>query len=184
MSQALSICLVAGGPSAERGISLNSARSVCDHLDGDDIRVEHIVYFDTQGQAFLLPRGDLYSNTPSDFDFALRANGRPLTDAELTKAFTSGLVFPAIHGIFGEDGELQKRLEACNAAFVGTGSEACHRAFHKGRAATALASAGYSVIPTLLLSRNDADQVAIAQTWLTQQKLTWLSAARALAFIS
>ena len=31
----LKLVVLCGGPSKERGISLNSARSVCDHLDGD-----------------------------------------------------------------------------------------------------------------------------------------------------
>lgn len=33
VSGALRVALVCGGPSAERGISLNSARSVLDHLE-------------------------------------------------------------------------------------------------------------------------------------------------------
>ena len=35
----LKIALLCGGPSLERGISLNSARSVCDHLHSEDIEI-------------------------------------------------------------------------------------------------------------------------------------------------
>ena len=50
------VALLCGGPSAERGISLNSARSVIDHLQADDIEVVPI-YFDLAGQAYELSRG-------------------------------------------------------------------------------------------------------------------------------
>ena len=41
----MKIALLAGGPSLERGISLNSARSVLDHLGDENIEIVPI-YFD------------------------------------------------------------------------------------------------------------------------------------------
>ncbi|PIR88150.1 MAG: D-alanine--D-alanine ligase, partial [Candidatus Harrisonbacteria bacterium CG10_big_fil_rev_8_21_14_0_10_45_28] len=35
----LKVAIICGGPSLERGISLNSARSVLDHLSSDQIEV-------------------------------------------------------------------------------------------------------------------------------------------------
>lgn len=35
-----------------------------------------------------------------------------------------GIVFPVIHGAYGEDGVLQKILESHNIAYIGSGSEA------------------------------------------------------------
>ena len=173
MPKQLSVCLVAGGPSDERGISLNSARSVCDHLAGDDISVERIIYYDTLGRAYRLPKSDLYSNTPSDFDFTLQAHGHVLSETELDREFINGLIFPVIHGAFGEDGALQKRLESCNAAFVGSSSGACYRAFHKGRSAEVLAAHGFPVIPQLVARRDESGIAAAVRSWAGTEHLTW-----------
>src|SRR3990167_11123700 len=121
----LKIALLTGGPSLERGISLNSARSVLDHLSGDDIEIVPI-YFDYKKRAYKISSAELYSNTPSDFDFKLTQNFSPLTQKSLIKILKSvDLVFPAMHGPFGEDGEIQKFLEKNGISFVGSGSEAC-----------------------------------------------------------
>ena len=71
--------LFVGGPSRERGISLNSGRSIVDHLAGADIAIEPIVYIDTRSRAFEIDRNLLYCNTPDDFDFKL--SGSPVLDA-------------------------------------------------------------------------------------------------------
>ncbi|KAI3689634.1 hypothetical protein L2E82_47598 [Cichorium intybus] len=41
------------------------------------------------------------------------------------------IVFPVIHGRFGEDGGIQELLEKSNVPFVGTRSKECRTAFHK-----------------------------------------------------
>jgi len=175
MAERLSVCLVAGGPSGERGISLNSARSLCDHLTGDGIAIDTIVYYDALGRAYRLPKADLYSNTPSDFDFKLQAHGRVLSLDEQRHAFADGdrLVFPVIHGRFGEDGQLQRLLESCDAAFVGSGAVACARAFHKGAAAQALAAHGFATLPQLLLTRETGDLFHAVHTWMEAERLPW-----------
>lgn len=66
----------------ERGISLNSARSVLDHLSDEKIEIVPF-YFDQKKRPFKISRAQLYSNTPSDFDFKLREKFRPLNSAEL-----------------------------------------------------------------------------------------------------
>ncbi|GMP51413.1 hypothetical protein CsSME_00017650 [Camellia sinensis var. sinensis] len=49
----LRVGLVCGGPSAERGISLNSARSVLDHIQGDDLHVS-CYYIDCNLKAYAI----------------------------------------------------------------------------------------------------------------------------------
>src|SRR5262245_63642919 len=106
------IALILGGPSKERGISLNSARSVADHLDGQGVELAELVYFDSGVQPFAISRSLLYSNTPSDFDFKLSRISAPLDRGELAERLRSvDIAFPAIHGAFGEDGRLQTLLE-------------------------------------------------------------------------
>ncbi len=69
----MKIALLTGGPSLERGISLNSARSVLDHLGSEDIEIIPI-YFDNKKKAYKISCAQLYSNNPSDFDFKLAEN--------------------------------------------------------------------------------------------------------------
>ena len=78
----MKIVLICGGPSLERGISLNSARSVCDHLHSKEFEVIPI-YFDQKRKAYQISRAQLYSNTPSDFDFKLHSAAKPLSEAAL-----------------------------------------------------------------------------------------------------
>ncbi|KAI7752162.1 hypothetical protein M8C21_002702, partial [Ambrosia artemisiifolia] len=68
----LKVGLVCGGPSAERGISLNSARSVLDHIQGDDLHVS-CYYIDPNLNAYAISSAQVYSNTPADFDFKLES---------------------------------------------------------------------------------------------------------------
>ncbi|KAF8397170.1 hypothetical protein HHK36_016077 [Tetracentron sinense] len=129
----LRVGVICGGPSAERGISLNSARSVIDHIQGDDLHVS-CYYIDCDLNAYAISSAQVYSNTPADFDFKLEslAQGfRSLSDFAEHLAISVDIVFPVIHGRFGEDGGIQELLEKANIPFVGTPSNECRRAFDK-----------------------------------------------------
>ncbi len=151
----LTIALLCGGPSRERGISLNSARSVCDHLHSE--RVEIIpFYISLRNRIHQCSRAQLYSNTPDDFEFKIGSSGESLNRANLSKLFTNvDLVFPAIHGTMGEDGRMQRLLEAIEIPFVGSSSKSCRRAFDKFRARDFLEKNHYYTVPTLLLKRSE-----------------------------
>jgi D-alanine--D-alanine ligase len=149
----VSLALLLGGPSQERGISLNSARSVADHLVGTDVQLKEIIYFDRHLRAYPISRSLLYCNTPSDFDFKLTLAGGTLAEGDLIARLQSvDLIFPAIHGAFGEDGQLQALLESAKVPFVGTGASACQVAFDKFRATDALRKAGVGSVPTILIT--------------------------------
>ncbi|KAB1224521.1 D-alanine--D-alanine ligase [Morella rubra] len=129
----LRVGLICGGPSAERGISLNSARSVLDHIQGEDLHVS-CYYIDCNLNAYAISSSQAYSNTPADFDFKLEnlAQGfRSLSEFAEHLAASVDIVFPAIHGRFGEDGGIQGLLEEYGIPFVGTGSNECLQAFDK-----------------------------------------------------
>ncbi|MGE3622865.1 MAG: hypothetical protein AB7H77_03175 [Bdellovibrionales bacterium] len=151
------IAVICGGPSAERGISLNSARSVMDHLVplGWDVVP---FYCDTQKNLYRLSPPQLYSNTPSDFDYKLAHAARPLsTEQFIAECRAVDLVFPAIHGAFGEDGELQELLETHNIPFVGSPSKACRLMFDKATANAHLARHGFITLPHCVLRSDDMD---------------------------
>ena len=156
----VSLALLLGGPSRERGISLNSARSVADHLVGTDIQLKEIIYFDRHLRAYPISRSLLYCNTPSDFDFKLTLAGSALTEKALFARLQSvDLVFPAIHGAFGEDGQLQALLESAGVPFIGTGASACEVAFDKFRATDAMRTAGVGTVPSILITSQQSAEM-------------------------
>ncbi len=158
------LAVICGGPSAERGISLNSARSVMDHLTPLGWEIAPI-YCDTQKKFYQLSPSQLYSNTPSDFDFKLKHTANPLTESEfVAECRKADLVFPAIHGAFGEDGELQELLEKHKIPFVGSPSKACRLMFDKAIANRHLAQHGFATLPNTRINRKDS-------TALRQQKI-------------
>ncbi|KAE8792118.1 hypothetical protein D1007_33271 [Hordeum vulgare] len=152
----LRVGLVCGGPSAERGISLNSARSVLDHIQGEDLLVS-CYYIDCGMNAFAISPAQLYSNTPSDFDFKLESLAQEfgsLTEFAEHLAANVDIVFPVIHGKFGEDGGIQGLLEKANVPFVGTPSNECLRAFDKHNASLELNAQGFLTVPNFLVEKD------------------------------
>src|SRR3989344_4147823 len=90
----MQVSLICGGPSPERGISLNSARSLLDHLTSEDTEVVPF-YLDQKKRAYRISTAQLYSNTPSDFDFKLSETGKPLSTKAFVRALKeTDLVFP------------------------------------------------------------------------------------------
>lgn len=153
------LTIICGGPSLERGISLNSARSLMDHLHGENITVDPI-YVDTQKNFYKLSRAQLYSNTPHDFDFKLKQKAQKLLPFELINTLKSAdLVFPIIHGAFGEDGELQTLLEEADIPFVGPSSLICKNMFDKYIASNILKSHNFNTIPSLFLVKPSIDEI-------------------------
>ncbi len=162
----LNMALICGGPSEERGISLNSSRSFIDHTSGLNIEM-HIIYLNPKGQFYPLTKAQLYSNTPSDFDFKLFQGSNFLIRQELLSLLQRmDLVIPMIHGLYGEDGTLQKFLEEANVPFLGSPSVACERIFHKYYAREELKKRGFPVREALFL---DKDLLFLEEFWETYQ---------------
>ena len=90
----------------------------------------------------------LYSNTPKDFDFKLSQTATPLSPDELAAVLrSSDLVFPAMHGEFGEDGEVQPSSKSIGVAFVGSDSEASGDAYDKYSAYETLRRSDFRPFP-------------------------------------
>ncbi|HCW32903.1 MAG: D-alanine-D-alanine ligase [Candidatus Peregrinibacteria bacterium GW2011_GWF2_39_17] len=157
----MKILLICGGPSLERGISLNSARSILDHLGDEGIEIVPL-YFDHKKRPYRLQVKQLYSNTPSDFDFKLQQTGKFLSSRALKDLFKEvDLAFPVMHGQFGEDGGVQRLLERYRVPYVGSGVEACRRCSDKFEANEFIRSQGFFALPSAVLKifRNDHEKI-------------------------
>ncbi|MFM2414736.1 MAG: D-alanine--D-alanine ligase [Candidatus Parcubacteria bacterium] len=161
------VAVLCGGPSLERGISLNSARSVLDHLASTSCEIVPI-YFDQKKVAYHISGSQLYSNTPSDFDFKLQKTAKRLSERQLITILKGvDIVFPAMHGPFGEDGQIQSFLEKHNIPFVGSPSRACKRAFDKYEANTYIRSHGFYTLPSMVLQIHKKDHVKRIKDFFT-----------------
>ncbi|XP_020211469.1 uncharacterized protein LOC109796203 isoform X1 [Cajanus cajan] len=167
----LKVGLICGGPSAERGISLNSARSVLDHLQGDDLHVS-CYYIDCNLNAYAISSAQVYSNTPNDFDFKLESlaqSFQTLDDLAKHLATAVDIVFPVIHGQFGEDGGVQELLEKYNVPFVGTGSNECRQAFDKHKASLELRKLGFITVPSFLVQGHETNKSELSEWFIKHQ---------------
>lgn len=167
----LRVGLVCGGPSAERGISLNSARSVLDHIQGEDLHVS-CYYIDCDLNAFAISSAQLYSNTPADFDFKLENLAlcfKSLSEFAEHLSVSVDIVFPVIHGRFGEDGGIQELLERYNVPFVGTGSNECRIAFDKYNASMWLSENGFVTVPSFLVQGTEVNEFELSKWFASNQ---------------
>lgn len=169
----ITVAIICGGPSGERGISLNSARSVMDHVQGPGVEVRPL-YVDQRLNMYEISPGQLYSNTPADFDFKLKNGGGRKLEREALQPWLQqvDVVFPVIHGAFGEDGQLQQTLEAAGAPFVGPTSDACEKMFHKYNAAQRLEGMGFATLPSLLLKKGEGGAAENIKAFFDKHNLT------------
>lgn len=119
------VLVLAGGPDAERPVSLLSAAGVASAL-----------------------------RASGRFDVIERVIDRP-TGAELS-ALPGDVIWPVLHGRFGEGGPLQDLLEAGGRPFVGCGARAARLAMDKVASKAMAQSAGLLVSPTCVLDPSDA----------------------------
>lgn len=171
-SAKIKIGLICGGPSLERGISLNSARSAMDHLESEEVEIVPI-YFDSKRKPYKISKAQLYSNTPSDFDFKLHQTATPLTEKTLVDLLkTTDIIFPVMHGPFGEDGEIQTFLEKHGLPFVGSGAKACKKAFDKFKANEFIRQHGFFTLPSVVLKIYHSDHKKILDKFFKDHKIT------------
>jgi len=165
------LAIICGGPSHERGISLNSARSIMDHLKSPFIDIIPI-FVDSQRRFYRISPAQLYSNTPADFDFKL-AQSELLLEGSVLQELLSGvdLVFPVIHGAFGEDGGIQEILEKMNVPFIGHSSHCCKWMFKKHQAAETLRGHGFATFPQLVITKKMSHVKIAIDNFFREQKI-------------
>ena len=154
MSLRTRVGIVFGGPSREHGVSFLSARCLLQNLPSD--RYEALPVF--------VGKDGLWHGVAESREEMLRHFARPPREALLDgvvpgskpaaagaivesfgASFRDGawdVVFPIVHGTFGEDGVLQGLFEAMNVPYVGFGVAASAVGMDKVLMKAAFASAG------------------------------------------
>jgi D-alanine-D-alanine ligase len=98
---------------------------------------------------------------------ALRRRGHAVLEADIDPEHLSALdhpadvVFPVLHGTFGEDGALQRILEARGLRFVGSGAQASALAMDKAAAKQRVAAVGLATPAYEVWSAGQASHAAL-----------------------
>lgn len=164
IDRALHVAVLFGGQSGEHEVSLNSASAVLQALDRDKYSVETIG-ISQSGQWFwgVTPE-EIHANgfpTPEEgcqvtlvhdpvTPRFLALDGRPLANGGRVD-----LVFPVLHGPYGEDGTIQGLLEVAHVAYVGSGVLGSALGMDKDRMKAVFAQAGLPLAAYLTLMRSE-----------------------------
>lgn len=148
------IGVLMGGKNAEREVSFNSGRTICDHLD--HVRYHVIPIFQTHtGELYQLPLKFLHRGKISDFEHRLPTEATRLTWDTLKQLID--FVYIALHGRYGEDGIVQGALELLDIPYLGSNVLASalgmDKAFHK----KILSGAGITTPRGLTLNQHEIE---------------------------
>ncbi len=163
------MAVVCGGPSGERGISLNSARTVLDHLGVcEDVNLQFF-YVNRAKRVRRIESRLLYSNTPEDFDFKLHKTSSCSLE-EFGKNLDVDVVWSLLHGVVGEDGQILRFLEKLNIPFVGMSADACERIFEKSSVSSQLKSYGFNTLEYARFAKGEPNIAERVQAFCDHHK--------------
>ena len=121
-----SVAILLGGPSAEHDVSVVSGWAIADALAEAGVSVERI-FIDLAGGWWSVPASASAGRPrPGSFDDprsvgALGPRSAAQVLEDLAARAPLPVVFPALHGPFGEDGTVQALLEAYGLPYAGAG---------------------------------------------------------------
>lgn len=165
--------VVFGGRSGEHEISLRSARCVVDAIDRDQYSIA-LIGIDRRGHWHLLEESAFRRLTDAALP-ALNGSGSEVmllptpTMGELldpekptTPVGKLDVIFPVLHGPYGEDGTVQGLLELADIPYVGAGVLGSAVGMDKDVQKRLLRGAGIPVVPFVTLTRTQWDTDAAA----------------------
>ena len=160
----LRVGVIFGGRSGEHEVSVASAASIFKHLDparydAVPIRIEKDGRWVLTGAA---------PTAISAAEVLKQGTGAALQAVEPTAAISSGrvdVVFPVLHGPYGEDGTVQGLLELANVPYVGAGVLGSAVGMDKAVMKVLFAARGLPVAPYMVVMRHewDGDQQVITE---------------------
>jgi D-alanine-D-alanine ligase len=124
------VAVIYGGRSGEHEVSLRSAKSIIDAMDPEKYKVLH----------YLISKEGKWSSRP--------IVPEPRANPEID------VVFPVLHGTFGEDGTIQGLLELAELPYVGAGVLASSLSMDKEMMKRVAAARGLPVVDYCVLPRS------------------------------
>lgn len=161
----MNVTIIYGGKSGEHEISLVSAAAVARNIDS--AHKVTLIAIDKEGHWFLQPqsefdriKGDNKASFKIVSDSTKEVSVVPCGGTQ--KTFRVGndyigadVVFPVLHGPFGEDGTIQGLFEMVDVPYVGCTTLGSAITMDKEKTKVALAQAGIPVVPGICVRRSD-----------------------------
>ena len=170
MSKKIRVGILFGGRSAEHEVSLQSAKNIIDAIDTNKYEVV-LIGIDKKGQwhlneesRFLLPTsGSELPELPGSGETLALVPGKQEEQlVALSGQQTLGsldVVFPVLHGPFGEDGTVQGLLKLANIPFVGAGVLGSAVGMDKDVMKRLLRDAGIPVARFISINRYSSEKI-------------------------
>jgi D-alanine-D-alanine ligase len=144
------VIILFGGTSNERRVSVASAQNVSAVLDEAEAW-----FLAPAGAVHRVPREALAAfERPFERDFIPPGPAEFPSVVAAIESAPSRVWFLALHGGEGEDGTIQRMLEARKIAFTGPGADASAQAFDKGVAKQVASAAGVRIAHSVHLSKD------------------------------
>jgi D-alanine-D-alanine ligase len=168
MANKIKLGVIFGGRSGEHEVSLMSARSVLSVIDRDKYEIypigitlegrwvvgENVLDLLQQKKTSKLASAAIFGDpTRSGLYQFHDASG----DEVVFKMTDLDVVFPVLHGTYGEDGILQGLLEMADVAYVGAGVLGSSVGMDKGLFKDLMRANNVPVTPSILISRKQID---------------------------
>jgi D-alanine-D-alanine ligase len=183
MTRRVRIAVVAGGRSSEHAISLASARSVIEALDPARYDVVTLLIDETGGWQVVDGAAALLAASQGAAPAQLAkgggtslvpgAGGGALIGSNGASAGEIDVVFPVLHGPFGEDGTIQGLLETLGLPYVGAGVLGSAASMDKAFCKAVLRDAGIAVARSLVLRHGADDPLDPAVEARVGEELGW-----------
>jgi D-alanine-D-alanine ligase len=171
MRKKIRVAILFGGKSAEHEISLISARNIVEAMDKEKYEIVSIG-IDKQGRWFFDEGARLLRGPDSTL---VKFHGRNHSTAVLPGAIRRPIirlaprrmlrdidvVFPVLHGPFGEDGTVQGLLKLANVPFVGAGVLGSAVGMDKDVMKRLLRDAGLPIAKFLAFDRSAASKIKL-----------------------
>jgi D-alanine-D-alanine ligase len=177
MARKIRLGLIFGGRSAEHEVSLMSAKSVMKAIDREKYDVT-LIGITKEGKWIAgddplkaLAAGDLHAMSeaallgePGKREL-LTLNPQPGRAVQLSAVAELDVIFPLLHGPYGEDGTVQGLFELADLPYVGSGVLASSLAMDKAVCKELLRAHGIPVVDWLLALRSEieSDVEAVAR---------------------
>lgn len=149
MSRIDEVVILFGGESSERKVSVATAQHLAEVLPHAELW-----FWAVDGTVYEIRREVLLKHErPFERELAPpNPASWPTVEAALDTLGKHQVVFVALHGVGGEDGEVQSWLEARKLGFTGSSAAASRTAFDKNAAKRAVAHAGVKVAAAQMVS--------------------------------
>jgi D-alanine-D-alanine ligase len=162
----LNVVLLFGGPSSEHEISCATAAGVMGAISRDKYNLIPVgitksgdwTIGEDDAAKWALRKGQLASVEPNGTKVEF-GDSQELFLTDVKGAKTSlgivDVVFPVLHGPYGEDGTLQRELEALGVTYVGNGVMASERGMDKELSKDVFLAAGLPATPHVVITLED-----------------------------